>query len=222
MLVTAEQVCDKVAALMNDTEKGVYTFTKVLPYLNIASTDLQEIFEQNNVPVTDATSFVFELDAGVTEISAFPSDLVEIQKLWESARGQNQWSLMTKWDSIPQYMLNAPTNKFGGWVWEGQKVKLLESNADNDIKMEYIRSIFPPITSEGSSIVVINAQSYLQYHTAALCSMFIGENETRAQALEKLAVDALDRSLGISTKGQQAIVTRRRPFMARFKSRGMW
>lgn len=222
MLVTAAQVAINVAALMNDTELGVYTFNKILPYLNMACDDLQEIFELNNVPVTNESSFVFQINAGVTEIAALPPNLVEIQRLWERPRDNDPYVPMTKLDALPLYMTGAPTNMLIYWVWESQKIKFLPSNQDNDVKMEYIKSIFVPITSESDSIPVINAKSYLQYHTAALCSMYIGENETRAEALEGQASNALDRSLGISTKGQQSIVTRRRPFMARFKSRGVW
>lgn len=228
MLVTAEMVADKVAVLMNDTQKAVYKFDTVLPYLNIACTDLQETFEQNNIPVTNAAPFIFHIDANtdpniqVIELKALPVDLVEIERLWESPRGQNNWIPMTRKDTIPYYMEGAPTNMFVWWTWEEQKIKLLPSTSDNDIKMDYIRSLFPELTNKGDSINVINARSYLQYHTAALCSMFIGENEARAKALEDKAVEAMDKSLGISTKGQQQIVTRRRPFMARFKSRGVW
>ena len=53
-----------------------------------------------------------------------------------------------------------------------------------------------------------------------LCSMFIGENETRAQVLNEQAEQAKERMEGISNKGRQHIMTRHRPFRAAFKARG--
>lgn len=225
MIVKVETITDNVAALMNDTEKGVYIFAKVLPYLNMALTDLQEIFEQNSIPVTQKISGIRQINASTSntlnEVIP-PTDLVEINLIWESARDLNQWIPMIRWLAIPEYMLNAPTNMLIGWVYRDGKIILLPSNANNDIKIDYTGSLFVPMTNAGQSITLPNVQSYLQYHTAALCSLYVGENETRASTLEKQANDALDRSLGISTKGQQAITIRRRPFMAAYKRRSAW
>jgi hypothetical protein len=67
---------------------------------------------------------------------------------------------------------------------------------------------------------MINSRSYLSYKTAALCAMFIGENESRAKILNDQADEAMERLEGISNKGRQQIMTRHRPFRAAYKSRG--
>jgi hypothetical protein len=77
-----------------------------------------------------------------------------------------------------------------------------------------------PLTSEDDPIQVTNGMSFLAYKTAALCSMFIGENQTRASILEAKAEQALERLTGINNKGRQQIVTRHRPFRAGWKARG--
>ncbi len=94
------------------------------------------------------------------------------------------------------------------------------------IKLDYIVSVFPTQvignvnTELGTKF--INVVSFLGYKTAALCSMFIGENETRATVLNDLAEDALSRSLGINAKGRQSISTRRLPFTSSYKNRSSW
>jgi len=47
----------------------------------------------------------------------------------------------------------------------------------------------------------------------------IAENPTRAQELNGDAIRSIDRALGITIKGRQSQVTRRRPFRAGYKSR---
>ena len=69
-------------------------------------------------------------------------------------------------------------------------------------------------------IPVMNCRSYLSFKTAALCAMFIGENQTRAQILEAQADEAMERMTGMSNKGRQQMMTRHRPFRAGYKARG--
>lgn len=225
---TAEQVFINAAALLNDQAQAVYTNTVQIPYLNMALNELQETFEQNNIPVTNSTSAVIRVNAGVTEIGfglpapSLPDDLIEIQYVWQRVRNTDPWvPLAPRTDFLPEYMEGVETPYFIWWAWQDQKIKLQSANGDNDLKLDYIKSIFPIVTNEDDQLEVINCLSFLQYRTAALCAQFIGENKTRADDLNSFAVLSLDRSLGISTKGTQAILTRRRPFRQGYKNRGV-
>jgi hypothetical protein len=224
--LVAGTVMNAAAASLNDVARTVYTYTAQVPHLNTALQELQEEFELNDIPVTAATSAVINCPSGTTVIEfnvapdpELPADLIEPQKLWERTEGIDPWIPMTKVDALPLYMEGAETNAFIFWVWESQKIKLLATNQDNDIKMEYTRNLFTPVVDENSPIGVINAQTFLQYRTAALCAEFIGENKTRADDLNAFAALAIGRATGIGTKGRQAIVTRRRPFRASYKRR---
>lgn len=219
-----------VAALMNDTEQSVYTNEACLPYLNLALGILQEIFELNNIPVTNKTSTAILVKAGVNKIGfdttpALPSSLVEIQELWESPVGQNQWTRMNKEEFIPHYLQdNTSINQFLIWVWKEQAIELIAANADNQIKLDYIGSIFNTpilIINIDVNIPIINIQTFLEFQTAALCAFFVAENESRYTVLNGMSGEALGRALGIPVKGMQQILTRRRPFRAAFKRRGV-
>lgn len=222
---TARDVFVTTAALLNDQAQSVYTDAVQMPYLNAALQELQETFEQNNIPVTNDTSAVIQVDAGVTEIGfntvpALPSDLIDIQFIWQRVRNTNPWLPLTpRLDFLPEYNDDVETPYFLYWAWQNQKIKLQAASGDMDLKLDYIKSIFVTVTSSNDILDVVNCLSYLHYRTASLCAQFIGENKTRADDLNAFAVLALDRSLGIGTKGTQAILTRRRPFRQSFKNR---
>lgn len=227
---TPSEIITTVAALMNDASQNEYTNSACLPYFNLALNGLQEIFELNDIPVTHVSSSTIIIPDGTSEIGfattpSLPSTLIEIAQLWESPAGQEQWTPMIKKEFIPHYLQDGiEISQFLIWAWKGQKIEVIPANVDINLKIDYIGSIFAtPITMAfiDVDLAVLNTTTYLMYKTAALCAMFIAENETRAMALNGEAGMAIDRSLGISVKGMQSIVTRRRPFRATFKHRGV-
>lgn len=222
------QIITAVAALMNDAAQTSYTNTACLPYFNLALDELQEIFEQNDIPITLETSAAIEIKAGVTSIGfdttpALPSNFIELKQLWESESGQEQWIPVDKREFIPHYIQDGTEiSQFLIYAWRGGRIHLLPSNRDNDLKLDYTASIFnTPILIKDINVNLpyTNIKTYLEYKTAALCAMFIAENETRALALDSLTGTALSRALGIPIKGMQSIITRRRPFRSSLKAR---
>ncbi len=219
-----------VAQLMNDSSQSLYTNTACLPFFNLSLDELQEIYELNDLPVTNETSAAITIPAGVARLGfdttpALPSDLVEIQQLWESSSGLNKWTPVIKKEFIPHYLEDGTTiSQFLIWVWEHGRINLVAANQDNDLKVDYVGSLFnTPILIKDINVNLpfSNVKTYLEYKTAALCAMFIAENESRALALDSLTGSALSRALGIPIKGMQSIVTRRRPFRSSFKRRGV-
>lgn len=230
--LTAANVMDKAASLMNDTAKTVYTYAAQLPYLNMALSELEEQFQLYNIPVTNKTSVPIVIPIGTTSVRPFdgvgsgssdptyPMDLVEIEKVSERLSGSNDPFIpLVKKDFLPHSIDNIQVNYLQYWSWENQEIKFIGANTAREIKLDYIKTLFPEITNQAAIIGVINARSFLQYRTAALCTQFIGENQSRATELNNFAVLSMDRVLGIGTKSKQSIVTRRKPFMAAYKRR---
>lgn len=227
--LTAGQVMRSSAALLNDVNRSVYTYADQIPYLNIALHELQEYFEQNNIPATDQISTVIQVNAGVTAIAfnaagtpaapKLPDDLIEPQKLWERTRDINPFVPMTRIDGLPQTMVGVQFSQFQIYVWEANEIRFFPCVGNNDIKIEYIRKLFTDATSDASVINVVNGQSFLEFRNAALCAEFIGENKTRADELNVFAELSKDRTISIGTKGRQATQMRRRPFRSGFKRR---
>jgi len=234
--MTYDDVLVNSAALMNDASQRKYTSVIQLPYLNLALSELQEIFELNNIPVTQKSSDVINVPSGIDEVGFapdppilgtpyLPNDLIEINELFESPEGQNDWTRVVKREYLTRSIIpgGTETSYFGVWSWQEQEIKLLAANQNRDLRLDYIKNLFPILDVETmlDDLTVINSATFLQYRTAGLCAEYLAENPTRASSLNGNALLSLDRTLGISTKGKQSIVYRRRPFRAAFKRRGI-
>lgn len=226
--LTVGNVLDASAALLNDVAKSVYTNTIQMPYINMALRELQEQYELNNIPVTDTVSTEVDVVAGVSSLGFspdppivdtvyLPDDLIEPKVVWERQSGVNPYTPMTRLDYLPRYQEGVQYNQFLYFTWQSNELRFLPANQDNDIKLDYIKSLFATVDDEDDELSVVNAQSFLQYRTAALCAEFLGENNTRAGELNGFAAIAMDRAIGIATKGRQAINIRHRPFRASYK-----
>lgn len=224
----ADEVMDRSAALMNDPAKTDYTYDAQLPYLNMAIDDLMEQLEESNASPSNKTAAVITLTAGLDRLTPiesetlphYPYDLVEIQQIGERTAGtSSDFAPMTRRDYPPNVTATAYLLV---WAWEDQEIRFNSNGATGDLELElkYIRQPIQLAQNEYSMIGTIGTRSYLSFKTAALCAMFIGENETRAGVLEDQANKAIERLLNINSKGRQAIYTRRRPFRAAYKSRG--
>jgi|SRR5882724_6413180 len=206
----ASDVLDRAAALLNDTAKSTFTYTAMIPFLNIAIDDLQEILELNNVPITNILSSIYPIAIGETTIVTLPSNLIEIRNVYERATGTiDEFMLMTRIEFLPK--ITTPVNSLIYWSWIGQAIQFLPANSAIDVKLEYLGSILSTITSASQSINIINSKSYLSYRTAALGANFIGENKTRSDELNGEALNASDKMLGIMVKSAQTLSARHRP-----------
>lgn len=226
--LTAAEVMDRAAALLNDPAKTDYTYAAMLVYLNTAIDELVEGMEESNVSPTNQTSSVIVVPAGTNKITPvedpatphYPPDLVELQEVSERAAGSSDSFVpLTKREFLQQF---PPSNSLLYWCWEDQRIKFNPNGAlsPRDIQLKYVSQAIVQAANENSVIGTINARSFLSYKTASLCAMFIGENQERANTLEGQATKAMERLTGISNKGRQQIVTRHRPFRAGYKGRG--
>lgn len=229
--VSAGQIMDRTANLLNDPNKTDYTYAVMIPYLNMAIEELSEIQEEsNNSPSNQTTSPDIPMPVGTSMITSpeltvgvnphYPAELTEIQEVTERLLGTNDSFIpLTRKEFLPIF---PPNNSFLFWIWEDQVIRFNPNGAltPREIRIHYVRQGVPYVANENTIITMINSRSYLAYKTAAFCAMFIGENETRAQVLEDQANKAIDRLTNISNKGRQQIMTRHRPFRAAYKRRG--
>lgn len=222
----AQDVLDASAALLNDTQLQIYNYVAQIPYLNIALDELQEECQLNNVPVTNESNTIMTIRAGTEGIGGgngqpnLPPNFVEPLDLQERVTGNTYAFIpMSRMDFVPTNQTNSAYLLY--WAWNGKSLIFIPggSTGNVDIQIHYIKSIFKKISLSTDQIDMIGSKTFLEYRTAALCAEFIGENKTRSDDLNEMAQLALQRTLGITTKGRQAIFTRRRPFMAGWRSR---
>lgn len=225
----AGQVMDRSAALMNDPAKTDYTYLAQLPYLNMAIDELSENLEESNASPTNLTSVGITLPVGKNMLTPtehvdtphYPTDLVEIQSVGERVAGSSDSFINLVRKEFLQHFPISSSLMY--WMWEDQCIKFNPNGCSGprEIQLKYVRQPIQLATDENSIIGTIGVRSFLAYKTAALCSMFIGENQTRADILNTEAAQAMERLLGIGNKGRQEIFTRRRPFRASYKARGV-
>lgn len=212
---------DLSAALQNDPNKEQYTFDAQLPYLKMALKELKEYYELNDLPITNESSalIVVPLNTtilGLNTVPALPADLIEIQNLYESTTGLEQWTEIKKREFLPKYINSILGSSYLIYAWQANQIRLPLINQARDIKIDYIRNMFMNIVDENSTIDIISGDSFLIYRTGALCAEFIGEDKGRATDLNGNASLALDRITGIGVKGTQGQSARRRPFRSRY------
>ena len=225
--LTAGEVVTDAGALLNDVTLSKYTFAIQLPYLKIAIKELRKHFELANLSATDLFSSTLTVpvaNAGIIALSAttptLPSDLVDIRVAWQAPTTTNNWVPLPRIGSIIA-QLGITVNTLSGYVWEDQKMKFAPTRGGIiDIKLEYVRELFTLPTVTGSTLPIINGDTFLAARTAALVAKYVENNDERANSLNIEAGIALDEVLGIDSKGRQQMATRRRPFRAGYKSRG--
>lgn len=222
--MTAGDVMDQSAVLLNDAAKDIYTYTTMLPYLKIAYDELAEQYETNNIPITNETNTSSVITTAMTDIGgstgpALPTDLIEPRTLYERLDGTtDDYIPMTKKEFLPPF--TELTDSLVYWVWQDQIIKFLGALTDRDVRIDYIGNTLTPLVDNTTIISAINSKSFLSFRTAALCAAYIGENPDRASQLQGDADNALGRLLNIPVKSNQAIATRRRPFRSRAKMLG--
>ncbi len=227
MAVIVKDVLDLSANYLNDAGLSQYTYVAQLPFYNEAQDKLSQLMESNNVPVTNKRSVTITVAPLVTVIDftttpALPTDLVEIQQISERQNGTSvDYIPMGRREFLPPFI--EQTDSLIWWAWMEQAINFIGATQTIQLMIDYIANKLPAVTTTSTTITLINSKSYLAAKTAALCAQFLGENKDRADELNADAEIAGNLFLNLSTKGRQAIATRRRPFMAAYKNRtGPW
>lgn len=230
MQILAQDIFNQSAALLNDqglvngNVPTLFTYTAQMPYLNMALAELRETLEQYNIQLTNNTVTNLVVLTGVTQLlqNQLPPDLISIQNLQERDNGQTSedWQDMQRCEFLPGFTVQ--TTSLVYWAYQNQTLQFIGATSDRQLRMNYIADKLPKIVDPADPINLINAQSFLNYRVAALCSEFIGENPTRAETLNQSAQASLDRFLQIGIKDKQVYPARRRPFLAGYRGRGYY
>jgi hypothetical protein len=217
--MTAGDVMDRSAALLNDRARSKFTYVAQLPYLNMALDELLEALEENDIPITRELSRVEDIAIGTTTITV-PTDLVEIVEIAERDDGgsADEWIPMERTRFLPDGLTQISELRY--WTFQDQEIRTLGATAAREVQIKYIAKIQTPFANENDVITIINSRSFLVYRNAGLCAEFIGENPTRASSLNDFAGAALDRMLSVNIKPEQVVPVKRKPFMFAYKRRG--
>jgi hypothetical protein len=231
--VTAREVMDASAVLLNDPAKTDYTHEVLLPLLTMALHELSESLIDSQGTPTVITSMPIVCPVGTNAIYPsenpnpavphYPDGMVEIQEVRTRKLGSSDsFTLLTRVEYMPP--ADFPCGMYTQWSWEVQTIILHRAGTiiPQEIVLHFIGDLNVALQPYGVDSVVggVKSRSFLTYKTAAYAAMFFGENSERAQVLETQAEKALERIDSINNKGRQQIMTRHRPFRAAWKARG--
>jgi hypothetical protein len=216
MPLLASDICVQAAARMNDQSQTDYTNTVLLPFVKDAFKELQLELHLNGSLALEKINAVVTLPALSTSFSTaaiLPSDLLEPQRLWERHVGETYWHEMneTTW---PPDVIQTTYNTY--WSEAQQDIIVPGATVATEVKIFGIKSL-SDITSASDPLPINECQPFMVNRVAALASRFIGNNPTRANALDAMAVISLSKLTQIGGKSKQGVRFRRRPF--RLKNR---
>lgn len=217
---TAASIRTRIRALLNDPGGINYGDTVIDPHLLTAYLELQDEFTINNCSInlvaTDtitvtalATRVTHPLDASVA--LHYNAALVFPFELHEKGVGEadENYAMMQKVRQLPDVKQDTALN---WWNWIQQELVFLGSTAARVVRYRYFGDLDDVITGGANQIFPINAINFLSYRTAALLSMLVMENETRASALAEAAKSSLDRLISIAVSASQSSPIKQRPF----------
>jgi len=222
--IKAGEVFDTARFLLNDTAGQVFTDEVLKPALKLAMDDLRLECEDNNIPYTNLTSAAITVPAGITNIGgdggpALPADLIEIVEMYERTAGTTtDFMMMRRRNFLPK--TEYQTTFLQVYTWQNQTVQLIGATGDIEVKFDYVGNSLSRIVDGNTEIRIYNSISFLGFRTAALAASYIGENEMRADGLNREAVRCIETLENIGIKNQQSIPIRRRPFMSSYRNGG--
>jgi hypothetical protein len=98
--------------------------------------------------------------------------------------------------------------ELGVWSWREEEIKFVGATVSREIYIRYMRGL-TPLTSVTSPIYILNSELFLEARTAAIAAGVLGENYTRANALNQDAEKWYDVLVGTLVKRGQRNPVRR-------------
>jgi hypothetical protein len=210
MAYTAQDPLTEAKILLNDPSGHVYADDKLLPLMQKAYRELQLKMQLNGLAVMKEKSSVITVTAGTVflgDAAGLPSDFVLPIDLQERASGSSEdWTPMEETDWEPDIDQTA-TLRF--WNFREEQVKFVGATANREVLMKYQKGL-TRITAVTTPIQVIGAETFLASRTAAIAAIVLGENPSRAEAINGDAGGALHDLISLLVKQNQGFPIRRR------------
>lgn len=218
MPLTAGNIMDNAAALINDPNKVTYTYAKQLPYFKMAYQKAQNrlgLLGHQAVSVISTVGTVIAGQNRITNIDGLPSPeiLIEPVYVFERTPGatDNDWYIM---DSVLWEDLREPRQNLETWAWRQGYVSFTPATVNREVKLFY-RGVLSTIINETSTIDFPIFKDFLENATAGLIAEFVMKDRSRAAVLSALASDAMEIAVMHSTKIMQKHPAKRRSYFFR-------
>lgn len=218
MPITAGDIMDDAAVLINDPTKITYTYAKQLPYLRLAYQEIQDRLILLGHPTVN-TQTEISVPAGTSQITlvgpnAARDVLLEAVMVYQRDVGADDNSWGDPIDRHPWLPVGEPNTDIFGWVWQEGIIILTPATANKEILVRY-RTRLAVITNEASEIKFPGFRVFLAQKTAGYISEFVMKDRTRAAALYTLSERSFDVAVGTAVKSMQWMPAKRRSYFFR-------
>jgi len=210
MAILAQEIINDAKILLNDPQGIIYPDNALLPLLKKAHRELQQRLSRSGQQQTKEVSTTISVASGTTRLgdgAGLPNDLIYPIWLKEKAQGapasdyvdmsQRSWEPTT-----------APQQELLLWVWREDEIKFVGALSNREVLIRY-RKGYPLITSVSIPIGIMDSETFLTSRLAAIAAMVLGENYSRADALNGDAEVAFDILTGVNTSQRQFRPVRR-------------
>lgn len=212
-MALAEDVMQRSAVFMNDPAQTVWNNTVLLPFLQTAHDELQDVLTENGIPVTFEVAANIAVLSGIKILSPLPNDFVAPINLEERPSTSTNDSDFIPIIQVALLPSDDPTQNLRYWDWSGQNIRFIGATLDKTVRLRYL-SLVGSIQGDSSAITVTGSFGYLAARTAALAARDIGQNPTRADSLDVRASLSLKRVINREVRALQGVPAKRKPFWA--------
>lgn len=210
MAILASAILSGVKPLLNDPQGIMYPDPALLPLLSKAYRELQTRLARAGMGVAKEVAERVPVDAGVTSLgdgSGLPLGLLYPIEIREGPRGApiKDFHLIEERTWEPN---TPPESELRVWVWREEEIKLVAANTARDIQIRFMKGL-TGVTDVNSPINILNSELFLESRTASIAAAVLGENYTRANALNADAEQWYDVLVGTLVKRGQRMPVRR-------------
>lgn len=215
MSVISSDVMDRARKnYLNDANATLYDNDTLLPLLQAASEELGQKLEINGISVQKTVATTYNVDAGDSELTPLPDDIIVPVTLWARPEGQTGEANYVRMNRTTWPAQIDETSILGPWNWREQKIRFTAATLNYTVKLEYNRLLLD-ITGNNSPVEAIGSKNFLAARTAEAAARFIGQNSGKADQIAIEAMNHLNDLILVSVHNSQSLRARRKPFRTR-------
>lgn len=208
MATTAATPLATAQSLLHDPDGVSYTNAKLIPLMQKAYRELQMKMRKAGLSPTKEVSASITVTAGTVRLAdgaGLPLDFLQPITLFERGSTSEAWSQMDE----AEFEENVdPGTTLGIWAWREEEIKFVGATGDRLVKIRYIKGL-TAITGTSTALQVNNCEDFLASRTASIAALVIGENTSRAGALDIDATGQWTDLKDTLVKAQQSLPVRR-------------
>jgi len=203
-MLASEVLTHSAKVYLNDALQQTWTNTVLLPQLSEAVLRLEELLRLNEIPFEKKVSIPIDVLMGTTEINQYPTDFIEPISLRERERASaSDWS-----DELPEVVDINPnlvrSLKIVQWSFSAGQVFINPPTTDREVLLKYLARL-TPVVAEGSLIDIAESKSFLAAMTAEITARNLGNNPTKADAINAQAFNLGDTLIKTMLKNSQGV-----------------